>query len=756
MHEREHAERPGPGPGRGCVDWGDAMADDARAAGQEPDARLDGILRRSASRVPDRTALVGVGGSWTHAELDAEVDLVARGLAASGVLLGDRILLQLADGAAFLIAGCAVVRAGAVPVHAMPGHRLMELAHLAAGSGARGLVLAERVGRDDGRDLAAGVRAACPGLDLVILHGSRRVDGALTGEEVRDRGRTPEGAVAAPGSRLDPIAPDGAPRLGLLLHSGGTTGLPKLIPRHHAEYSYNAGAAARASGVGPDAVLLAVLPVAFNFTLACPGALGVLDAGGTVVIAPDPDPATAFALVARERVTPVALTPTLARAWIDEAAHATADLSSLRVVQVGGARLDDVTACALEPALGATLQQVYGMAEGRVCMTRLGDPPELRWSTLGRPISPDDLIRLRAADGSLAADGEAGVLETRGPCTLRGYHAAPDADATAFTPDGFYRTGDVVRRLPSGHLVVTGRAKDQVNRGGEKYAAAEVERYLLALPSVRAAAVLPVPDPDLGERAVAVIACAGPAPDRRAVVAHLRSLGVAAYKHPDREGRAARAAAHRRGQDRQRRGRGAARRGRAPRGRRGHPCLTRSSPPGPSWRRSAVPPASTRCTRPRRAPWPGRCRRVGASSPPPGPARAPPSPRSSRRPRAGAAPPGPRPTPPARRPSRSRRAGAAIPSGRAAWSAASRTARGTGPPSSRASTRCAPSGSTPSRTRPCPGRPGTSSASRASCIRIRRSAPASTRTACSSAPRSPWARRTSPATASGSASRTST
>ncbi|CAN00354.1 (2,3-dihydroxybenzoyl)adenylate synthase [Clavibacter michiganensis] len=534
MHEREHAERPGPGPGRGCVDWVDAMADDARAAGQEPDARLDGILRRSAARVPDRTALVGVGGRWTHAELDAEVDLVARGLAASGVLPGDRILLQLADGAAFLIAWCALVRAGAVPVHAMPGHRLMELAHLAAGSGARGLVLAERVGRDDGRDLAAGVRAACPGLDLVILHGSRRVDGALTWEEVRDRGRTPEGAVAAPGSRLDPIAPDGAPRLGLLLHSGGTTGLPKLIPRHHAEYSYNAWAAARASGVGPDAVLLAVLPVAFNFTLACPGALGVLDAGGTVVIAPDPDPATAFALVARERVTHVALTPTLARAWIDEAAHATADLSSLRVVQVGGARLDDVTARALEPALGATLQQVYGMAEGLVCMTGLDDPPELRWSTQGRPISPDDLIRLRAADGSLAADGEAGELETRGPCTLRGYHAAPDADATAFTPDGFYRTGDVVRRLPSGHLVVTGRAKDQVNRGGEKYAAAEVERYLLALPSVRAAAVVPVPDPDLGERAVAVIACAGPAPDRRAVVAHLRSLGVAAYKHPDR------------------------------------------------------------------------------------------------------------------------------------------------------------------------------------------------------------------------------
>ncbi|CCE74275.1 (2,3-dihydroxybenzoyl)adenylate synthase [Clavibacter nebraskensis] len=530
MHGREHTEGPGHEPGGGCADWAEGMGRAARAAGRQPDARLDGILRRSAARVPDRTALVGAGGRWTHAELDAEVDLAARGLIRSGIRPDDRILLQLADGAAFVIAWFALVRAGAVPVHAMPAHRLMELAHLAAGSGARGMVVAERVGRDDGRGLAAGVRAACPGLDLVIVHGPRRADGALTWEGIRELGR--EDASPAPG--LDPVAPDGAPRLALLLHSGGTTGLPKLIPRHHAEYSYNAWAAARAAGVGPGAVLLAVLPVAFNFTLACPGVLGVLDAGGTVVVAPDPDPATAFALVARERVTHVALTPTLARAWIDEAAHATADLSSLRVVQVGGARLDDVTARALEPALGATLQQVYGMAEGLVCMTALDDPPELRWSTQGRPTSPDDLVRLRAADGSLAADGDEGELETRGPCTLRAYHAAPEADASAFTPDGFYRAGDIVRRLPSGHVVVTGRAKDQVNRGGEKYSAAEVERYLQAMPSVRAAAVVPVPDPDLGERAVAVIACAGHAPDRRAVVAHLRSLGVAAYKHPDR------------------------------------------------------------------------------------------------------------------------------------------------------------------------------------------------------------------------------
>lgn len=137
---------------------------------------------------------------------------------------------------------------------------------------------------------------------------------------------------------------------------------------------------------------LAVLPVAFNFTMACPGVLGTLAAGGTVVLAASLDPATAFRLIVQERVTITALNPPLAPYWIDEAAATDRDLSSLRVVQIGSARLADDVARRVEPALGFILQQVFGMAEGLLNYTRLDDSAELRYTTQGRPLSPDDEI----------------------------------------------------------------------------------------------------------------------------------------------------------------------------------------------------------------------------------------------------------------------------------------------------------------------------------------------------------------------------
>jgi 2,3-dihydroxybenzoate-AMP ligase len=136
--------------------------------------------------------------------------------------------------------------------------------------------------------------------------------------------------------------------------------------------------------------------------------------------------------------------------------------------------------------------------------------------------------------GVPVAPGEVGHLETRGPYTIRGYYAG--ADPGSFTADGHYRTGDVVRRLATGHLVVEGRAKDQINRGGEKIAPDEVEDHLLAHPAVHDAAVVGVPDARLGERSCAVIvprAGAEP-PTASAIRRFLRERGVAAYKVPDR------------------------------------------------------------------------------------------------------------------------------------------------------------------------------------------------------------------------------
>lgn len=195
------------------------------------------------------------------------------------------------------------------------------------------------------------------------------------------------------------------------------------------------------------------------------------------------------------------------------------------MLQVGGAKCSEEVARRVRPVLGATLQQVFGMAEGLVNYTRLDDPEEVVLTTQGRPISPgDEVLVVDDGDRPVAA-GETGHLLTRGPYTIRGYYKADEHNAKAFTPDGFYRTGDVV---------VEGRAKDQINRGGEKVAAEEVENHLLAHPAVHDAAVVSMPDDYLGERTCAFVVPRGTPPKARELIRFVRERGLAGYKVPDR------------------------------------------------------------------------------------------------------------------------------------------------------------------------------------------------------------------------------
>ena len=296
--------------------------------------------------------------------------------------------------------------------------------------------------------------------------------------------------------------------------SGGSTGVPKLIPRTHDDYIYSLRGSAEICGLDAASVYLAALPVAHNFPLSSPGTLGTLYAGGTVVIARNPSPDEVFPLIERERVTITALVPPLALIWLEAAAARRPDLSSLKVLQVGGAKFAAEAAARVRPVLGCTLQQVFGMAEGLVNYTRLDDPDDIVVNTQGRPISPDDEVHVVDDDDRPVEPGEVGHLLTRGPYTIRGYYNAPEHNARAFTPDGFYRTGDLVRRDAAGYLTVEGRAKDQINRGGDKVAAEEVENHILAHPAVMDAAVVAMPDAFLGERSCAFVIPRGPVPPR--------------------------------------------------------------------------------------------------------------------------------------------------------------------------------------------------------------------------------------------------
>jgi 2,3-dihydroxybenzoate-AMP ligase len=175
------------------------------------------------------------------------------------------------------------------------------------------------------------------------------------------------------------------------------------------------------------------------------------------------------------------------------------------------------------------------MAEGLLCYTRLDDAENVTFTTQGRALSTADEIRIVDNDGTDAAPGQVGELWCRGPYTIRGYFRAPERNRDAFSSDGYYRTGDLVRLDPSGNLVVEGRIKDLINRGGEKISAEEIEAHLIAHPAVVAAAVVAMPDAMLGEKACVYLRLRNGKTFELATMRNfLAARGVAQYKWPER------------------------------------------------------------------------------------------------------------------------------------------------------------------------------------------------------------------------------
>jgi len=322
----------------------------------------------------------------------------------------------------------------------------------------------------------------------------------------------------------------------LFLLSGGTTGMPKLIPRTHADYLYNARESATATGLTSESRILIALPAEHNFPLACPGLLGALLTGARTIFSQSARATDLANIIEQEGITHLPCVPALAIALLDLSQSSLARLTSLQVITIGGQRLQEPTARALKHALPhVVVQQVLGMAEGLLCYTSLDEREEVAFATQGRPLSPADEIRIVDPEGSDVATGNVGELWCRGPYTIRGYYRAPERNREAFTDDGFYRTGDLVRLDPSGNLVVEGRIKDLINRGGEKINAEEIEAHLLAHPAVHAAAVVAMPDAILGERSCAFLSLRdGETLALAAMREFLAARGVAQFKWPER------------------------------------------------------------------------------------------------------------------------------------------------------------------------------------------------------------------------------
>lgn len=514
----------------GAVPYPEQFANLYREKGYWIGQNLSDFLQQSASQYADNIAIFDAEIEISYQQFNQLVSYCATHLYQHSLRTGDKAVVQMPNCYQFYVMFFALIRLGVLPIMSLPAHRHAELNSFFQQTGAKAYFCADfGAQKFDYRELARKCQAVNPELQHIFVLGDQAEFSSLA--DLLQQTAILEQA----------INPSSADQVAFLQLSGGSTGIPKLIPRTHDDYLYSVRESANICQLEQSSRLLMVLPAAHNFSMSSAGALGIFYVGGAVVLGTDPSPETAFHLIRKHQVTDACLVPALVRPWIDKARKDQDDiLSNLRCLQVGGARLPDTVATALIHEFDVKLQQVFGMAEGLVNYTRFDMSAEQVIHTQGIKISQDDEILVLDDNDQPVATGQIGHLLTRGPYTIRGYYQAAEHNARSFTPDGFYRTGDLVRIREDGCIVVEGRSKEQINRGGEKIATEEVEQALVTHPQVRLAALVAMPDEMLGEKSCAFIAWQAqqddPSPIRLAMKLrqYLKDYGLATYKIPDR------------------------------------------------------------------------------------------------------------------------------------------------------------------------------------------------------------------------------
>jgi 2,3-dihydroxybenzoate-AMP ligase len=464
----------------------------------------------------------------SYRELARQVDHLAALLGEQGLKPLDRVVIQLPNSIEFVLTFLALSRLGAIPVMALRAHRFSEIRHFVEASGAVAYVVPGVFHQFDYRLLAQEIQRDCAALRHAFV-----LDDALAGQQAL-RPLIDAAAGAAAAGAVATVPPVAADQVAVMLLSGGTTSLSKLIPRTHDDYVLNARLCAQAAGFDHRTVFLALLPLGHNYNLAAPGMLGVFYFGGTLVIGHGTDAEHVFPLVQAHGVTVIAAAVPPITQWLNSDVPARHALGSLRVVQNGGAQLPPELRQRIRTQWGAIPQEIYGTAEGLINMTRLDDPDEVLLTSSGAPVCEDDEIKVVDDEGRELPDGELGELLTRGPYTIRGYFNAPDKNREAFTEDGWYRMGDYVRKRGR-YVYAEGRKKDLINRGGEKISCEEVENLILKHPTVHQVALVAMPDSVFGEKACAFVI---PRPGEHLgfdeLVAFLKAQRIASFKLPER------------------------------------------------------------------------------------------------------------------------------------------------------------------------------------------------------------------------------
>jgi cyclohexanecarboxylate-CoA ligase len=498
------------------------LADAYRRDGWWRGTTLWQALATTAARHPDRIAIVDGATRLSFAALVRDAERVATGLAALGVGPGEAVAVQLPNWHETIVIYLAIARLGAVLTPVLPIHRQREVAFILREAGARVLVAPGRHRDCDHRALARDVRAEVPTVEHVVI--------------VRDDpepGMRPWSALAA-AAGAPPATTTDAEAIVLLLHTSGTTADPKGVLHSHETLLAEARSLGVVHGLGPDDTTLMPSPLAhisgIVHAVLVPSVLGA-----RAVLMERWDPTAALGLIAGERVTYMVGAPTFLR---DLARHPDLprhDLSAFRLFSCGGADVDPTLVAEAAERLGCVAKRVYGSSEFPT-VTTCGpdDPPARRIGTEGRPIGAAEL-RLVDDAGEIVPAGAEGEVVARGPDCFLGYRDAA-LNAEAFTPDGWFCTGDLGVLEPGGYLRISGRKKDIIIRKGENISAREVEDLLAAHPAVAEVAVVGLPDAAAGEIACAVVRVRDetPPPPLDELTTFLLTRGLSKRKLPER------------------------------------------------------------------------------------------------------------------------------------------------------------------------------------------------------------------------------
>jgi 2,3-dihydroxybenzoate-AMP ligase len=449
----------------------------------------------------DRRIAVAYNGNYiSYRQMSEYVNRLALHFIDMGLRPYDRMIFQLPNEPEFIYCYFAAIKVGLIPILALPAHRDAEISYFAQFTNARAHVVPSFSKGFSHQKMSLEIRKKNPALEFTLVSGQDVATHfvsitALLNDRIEER--IPVETLKK--YRPDPMEP------AVFQLSGGTTGVPKIIPRIHNDYCFNFKKTAEITNVTQDTVIGITIPINHNFALNCPGLAGVLYKGGKVVLIPSPKTEIVFQTIERERITMMPTPPALLIRWMEAPELSRYDLSSLDVVLVGGARLNPEVAKKIKSTLGCDYHQNLGMAEGMLFWTRRNDPEDVLLHTQGAPMCEEDEIRVVDETNLEVPYGEAGELLVRGPTTIRGYYHSLEYNQKAFTKDGFYRTGDVVKMYQRNYLTVEGRIKDTINRGAEKISAEEVENHILAHSKVENCAYVAMSDRVLGEKGCAFV-----------------------------------------------------------------------------------------------------------------------------------------------------------------------------------------------------------------------------------------------------------